>query len=158
MRNLLFTKLHDRCKFPGDFANTRLLGNKVNSAALTKMSTSLATWRSTVKKMILKGDSYEKIKEANPSISKTDYQEFKLKCESAAVDESSQCGKDMRELNLGVHRLGPGGYRVAAPKWEKENTERAAQGLPPLFNKYNDKSTNNYLRARYKVDPENKRA
>ena len=57
LRNLLFTKLHDRYKFPGDFANTCLLGNKVNSAALTNMSTSLVTWRSTVKKMILKGDS-----------------------------------------------------------------------------------------------------
>ena len=156
LRNLLFTKLHNRYKFPDDFANTRLLGNKVNSAALTKMSTSLATWRTKVKKMILKGDSYEKIKEANPSISETDFQEFKLKCESAAADESSQWGKDMRELNLGVHRLGPGGYRVAEPKWEKEDAERAAQGLPPIFKKYNDKSTNNFLRARYKVDPETK--
>ena len=120
------------------------------------MSTSLATWRSTVKIMILKGDNYEKIKEANPSISETDYQEFKLKCEDTSTSESSQWGKGMRELNLGVHRLGPGGYRVAEPKWEKENAEHAAQGLPPRFNKYKDKSTNNYLRARYKEDPETK--
>src|SRR3954470_23560047 len=33
LRILLFTKLHERYKFPGDFANTRLSGNKVNSAA-----------------------------------------------------------------------------------------------------------------------------
>ena len=92
LRNLLFTKLHDRYKFPGDFANTRLIGNKVNSATLTKMSTSLATWRSTVKKMILKGDSYEKIKEANPSISEADYEEYKLKYESATTEASSQWG------------------------------------------------------------------
>src|ERR1041385_8267179 len=46
LRNLLFTKLHNRYKFPAQFANTRLHENKVNSAALTKMSTSLATWRS----------------------------------------------------------------------------------------------------------------
>jgi len=131
LRNLLFTKLHNRYKFPGDFTNTCLIGNKVNSAALTKMSTSLATWRSTVKKMILKGDSYEKIKEANPSISETDYHEFKLKCEDTTSSESSQWGKDMRELNLGVHRLGPGGYRVAEPKWDKEDAERAVQGLRP---------------------------
>ena len=68
LRNLLFTKLHERYKFPGDFANTRLSGNKVNSAALTKMSTALATWRAAVKRRILRGDSYEKIKETNPSI------------------------------------------------------------------------------------------
>ena len=156
MRNLLFTKLHDRYKFPGDFANTCLLGNKVNSAALTKMSTSLATWRTTVKKMISKGVSYEKIKEANPSISETDYHEFKLKCEDTTSSELSQWGKDMRELNLGVHRLSPGGYRVAEPRWDKEDAERAAQDLSSLFNKYKDKSTNNYLKAQYKVDPETK--
>ena len=44
LRNLLFTKLHERYKFPADFANTRLSGNKVNSAALTRMSTALSTW------------------------------------------------------------------------------------------------------------------
>jgi hypothetical protein len=153
LRNLLFTKLHNRYKFPAQFANTQLLGNKVNSAALTKMSTSLATWRSTVKKMISNGVSYEKIKEKNPSISETDYQEFKLKCEDTSTSESSQWGKGMRELNLGVHRLGPGGYRVAEPKWDKEDAERAAQGLPPLFKKFGDKHTDNYVRARYKRNP-----
>ena len=89
MYNLLFTKLYERYKFPGDFANTRLSGNKVNSAALTKMSTTLATWRAAVKRRVLRGDSYEKIKETNPSISKADYREFKIKCESNATAESS---------------------------------------------------------------------
>ena len=113
LRNLLFMKLHERYKFPSDFANTRLSGNKVNSAALTKMSTTLATWRSAVKRRIEKGDSYEKIKEKNPSISEADYLEFKIICESGATVESSQWGKEMRDFNLGVHKLRPGGYRVA---------------------------------------------
>ena len=65
MRNLLFMKLHERYKFPAEFENTRLSGNKVNSAALTKMITALATWRAAVKRRILRGDSYEKIKETN---------------------------------------------------------------------------------------------
>ena len=42
----------------------------------------------------------------------------------------------MRDLNLGVHKLGPGGYRVAELIWDKEDAERAEQGLPPLFDKY----------------------
>ena len=103
--------------------------------------------------MISDGVSYEKIKEANPSINEVEYHEFKLKCEDNSTSESSQCGKNMRELNLGVHRLGLGGYRVAEPKWDKEDAERAAQGLPPRFNKYGDKPTDNYVRARYKVNP-----
>ena len=105
-----------------------------------------------MKRMIEKGDGYEKIKETNPSISEADYLEFKIKCESNASAESSQWGKDMRDLNLGVHKLGPGGYRVAEPIWDKEDVERAEQGLPPLFGKYCDKQTRNYVRARYKVD------
>ena len=79
--------------------------------------------------------------------------EFKIKCESNASAESSQWGKDMWDLNLGVHKLGPGGYRVAEPKWDKEDAERAEQGLPPLFDKYGDKQTRNFVRARYKKDP-----
>ena len=85
LRSLLFTKLHKRYKFPTEFANTRLAGNKVNSAVLTRMSTALSTWRSTAKAMIEKGDSYEKIKAKYPLISEDDYKEFKIKCESSAA-------------------------------------------------------------------------
>ena len=42
----------------------------------------------------------------------------------------------MRELNLREHKLGLGGYRVAEPIWDKEDAERAEQGLPPRFEKY----------------------
>ena len=125
----------------------------MNSAALTKMSTALSTWRSAVKRMINKGDSYEKIKAKNPSIGEDDYKEFKIKCESGASEESSQWGKEMRDLNLGVHKLGPGGYRMAEHIWDKEDAERAEQGLPPRFEKYREKQTKNYVRARYKEDP-----
>ena len=59
----------------------------------------------------------------------------------------------MRDLNLGVHQLGPGGYRVAEPIWDKEDAERAEQGLPPCFKKFPDKQTRNFVRARYKIDP-----
>ena len=131
LRCLLFTKLHERYKFPNEFANTRLSGNKVNSAALTRMSTALSTWRSTVKAMIEKGDSYEKIKAKYPLMSEDDYKEFKIKCESSATSESSQWGKEMRELNLGVHQLGPGGYRVAEPIWDKEDASMPSKAYRP---------------------------
>ena len=125
----------------------------MNSAALMKMSMALATWRAAMKRMIQKGDSYEKIKEKNPSISEDDYKEFKIKCESNVTVESSQWGKEMRELNLGEHNLGPSSYRVAEPIWDKEDMERAEQGLPLRFEKYHDKQTRNYVWAQYKIDP-----
>ena len=154
LRNLLFTKLHERYKFRAEFENTSLKGNKVNNAALTKMSKALSTWKSNVKRMIEKGESYEKIKEKNPSITEDDYNDFKINCSSTANSESSEWGKQMRELNIGEHTLGPGGYRVAEPIWDKEDAERAEQGLPPRFEKYSgNKQTRNYVRARYKEDP-----
>ena len=156
LRNLLFTKLHERYKFPAEFENTSLKGNKVNNAALTKMSKALSTWKSNVKRMIEKGESYEKIKEKNPSITEDDYNDFKINCSSTVNCQSSQWGKEMRELNLGEHTLGPGGYRVAEPIWDKEEADRAEQGLPPLFDKYGDKQTRNFVRARYKKDPKTK--
>ena len=104
--------------------------------------------------MIDKGDSYEKIKAKNPSISEDDYKEFKIKCECCATSESSQWGKEMRQLNLGVQQLGLGGYRVAGPIWDKEDAEHAEQGLPPRFEKYSgNKQIRNYVRAWYKEDP-----
>ena len=156
LRNLLFTKLHERYKFPAEFENTSLKGNKVNNAALTKMSKALSTWKSNVKRMIEKGESYEKIKEKNPSITEDDYNDFKINCSSTASSQSSEWGKQMRELNIGEHTLGPGGYRVAEPIWDKEEADRAEQGLPPLFDKYGDKQTRNFVRARYKKDPKTK--
>ena len=125
----------------------------MNSAALTKMSTARSTWKSAVKRMIDKGDSYEKIKAKYPLMSEDEYKGLKIKCESSATSESSQWGKEMRELNLGVHQLSPDGYRVAEPIWHKEDAERAEQGLPPRFEKLRDKQTRNFVRARYKEDP-----
>ncbi|KAM0823331.1 hypothetical protein ACQ4PT_070938 [Festuca glaucescens] len=139
IRSLLFTKLHERYKFLDKYVNTQLSKNKVNSAALTKMSTALATWRARVKKMILQDDSYDKIKETNPMIGKKDYREYKIKCESDATTQSSQWGTDMRSLNIGIHTLGPGGYRAAEPKWAKEDAEHAEKKLPPLFEKFPNK-------------------
>ena len=157
LRNLLFTKLHERYKFPAEFENTSLKGNKVNNAALTKMSKALSTWKSNVKRMIEKGESYQKIKEKNPSITEDDYNDFKINCSSTASSQSSEWGKQMRELNIGEHTLGPGGYRVAEPIWNKEEADRAEQGLPPLFEKYSgNKQTRNFVRARYKKDPKTK--
>ena len=92
-----------------------------------------------MKAMIEKGGSYEKIKSKYPLISEDDYKEFKIKCQSPATSESSQWGKEMWELNLGEHKLGPDSYRVAEPIWDKEDAERAEKGLPRRFDKYHDK-------------------
>ncbi|KAK1628263.1 hypothetical protein QYE76_002578 [Lolium multiflorum] len=156
LRTLLFKKLHERYEFPVDCSEKRLMRNKVHNAALTKMSTALASWRNRVKKMINSGASYDKIKESNPSITEQDYADFKIKCESESTSDSSQWGKDMRKLNLGTHKLGPGGFRAAQPKWDAADEERVKNGLEPLFSQYKNKQTRNFLLARYRIDPKTK--
>ena len=65
--------------------------------------------------------------------------------------------KSVGERNAGAelreHTLGPGGYRVAEPIWDKEDAEPAEQGLPSRFEKFRDKQTRNFVKARYKEDP-----
>ena len=64
-------------------------------------------------------------------MSEDDYKEFKIKCESPATSESSKWGKEMRQLNIGVHQLGPGGYRVAEPVWDKEEWSMPSKAYRP---------------------------
>ena len=58
----LLQKLHQRYKFPEP------LNKKVDSLAITKMSTALSSWKSRVKKKIDKGDSWEKISAKEPML------------------------------------------------------------------------------------------
>jgi hypothetical protein len=42
---LLLQKLHARYKFPNEYNNLEVSGNCVNNAAISKMSTALASWK-----------------------------------------------------------------------------------------------------------------
>ncbi|KAK1612707.1 hypothetical protein QYE76_036380 [Lolium multiflorum] len=55
-----------------------------------------------------------------------------------------------------THKLGPGGFRVAQPKWDAADEERVKNGLEPLFPQYKNKQTRNFLLARYRIDPKTK--
>ena len=60
------------------------------------------------------------IKHLNPTM---DHEEWMKFCESFGSESSKEINDHFRNLqkNLpGNHRLGPGGYKAAEPKWEKE--------------------------------------
>jgi hypothetical protein len=156
MRHLLFQKLHARYKFPDTYANTDLQGNKVNNHALTKMSTALSSWKSRVAKRIEKGASFEEINATEPMITEDDYREFKAKCDDETTKLKSKWGKDMRELNIGNHNLGPGGYRGKEPIWDKQDADLLAKGKENPFTRFDDKQVRNFVRARYRQDPKTK--
>jgi hypothetical protein len=78
---LLLQKLHARYIFPPEYVNMDLSKNPVNKAAITKMSTALASWKVRVKKLILKGQTFEEVNKSNPTVTEADYNEMKLKCD-----------------------------------------------------------------------------
>jgi hypothetical protein len=154
LRTLLLQKLHRRYKFPDAYDNTSFSGNKVNQHAITKMSTALSSWKSRVKKKIEAGKTYEQIHATEPSISKDDFNEFKAWCDSEEAKLKSDWGKAMHDKNIGHHNLGSGGYRGKQPIWAKEDAELARQGLENPFDRFNDPWVRNFVRARYRQDPE----
>jgi hypothetical protein len=78
---LLLQKLHARYIFTPEYVNTDISKNPVNNAAITKMSTVLASWKVRVKKLILKGKTFEEVNKTNPMVTVADYDEMKLKCD-----------------------------------------------------------------------------
>jgi hypothetical protein len=63
-----------------------------------------------VKKLILEGKTFEEVKKTNPTITKDDYEEMRLKCNpnNMRSKEKSDWGKNLQSKNLGVHNLGSG--------------------------------------------------
>jgi hypothetical protein len=101
----------------------------VNNCALTRMSTALSSWRTRVKKKIfVQHKSFEELKKTEPLIEEDDYNVFKARCESDEAKAKSKKMKDLHNMNIGTHRLGPGGYRAAKHIWKKEDAELRAKG------------------------------
>jgi hypothetical protein len=94
-RTLLLQKLHARYIFAPEYVNTDLSKNPVNNAAITKMSTALASWKVQVRKLILKGQTFEEVNKSNLTVTEADYDEMKLKCDPKDIrtKERSDWGK-----------------------------------------------------------------
>jgi aspartate ammonia-lyase len=101
---------------------------KVDSLALTKMSTALSSWKTQLKDKIKKGKSWEQISHKDPSLSREDFEAFKSSLETDEAKKWTTWGKKMRELNLGAHHCGSGGYRGKQPTWDKEDAEMIRLG------------------------------
>jgi hypothetical protein len=103
----------------------------MNNAAISKMSTALASWKVRVKKLILAGKTFEEAKKSNPMLTENDYEEMRLKCDPNDVVSNRKCrwGKELESKDLGVHNLGCSGYRGKDKIWAKEDAEMEAKGI-----------------------------
>jgi hypothetical protein len=157
-RTLLLQKLHARYIFPPEYVNTDLSKNPVNNAAITKMSTALASWKVRVKKLILKGQTFEEVNKSNPTVMEADYDEMKLNCDTNDVrtKEKSDWGKKLQTKNLGVHNLGSGGYRGKDKIWAREDKEFAVKGIENPWHQIEDPVARAVIRSKYHWDPKTK--
>lgn len=58
----------------------------------------------------------------------------------------------MRDLNLGTHHCGSGGYRGKQPTWDKEAAEMVRLGKENPWHKIQDEQARNFVRSRYYLD------
>ena len=105
----LLKKLHQRYTFPAPF------NKKVDSLALTKMSTALSSWRSRVKKKIADDESWEKISSKEPTLKREDFEILKSFLETEECEKWTAWGRKMRDLNIGVHHCRNGGPLCSGP-------------------------------------------
>jgi hypothetical protein len=151
-------KLHARYIFAPEYVNTDISKNPVNNAAITKMSTALASWKARVKKLILKGKTFEEVNKSNPTVTEADYDEMKLKCDPNDIrtKEKSDWGKKLQSKNLGVHNLGSGGYQGKDKIWAREDAEYAAKGIENHWHRIEDPVARAVIRSKYHWDPKTK--
>ena len=156
---ILFRKLHALYKYPhpeGEpkkYDNSEYIGNIVNNAALSKMNNCLAAWKHRVKVMIYEDKkTFAEIILKEPRISEDDLRDFKAVCDIDSSKAHSQWGKDLRDLNVGNHRLGCGGYVSIQEKWDKEEAECEEHGITDPLAQYSPR-TKNFIKARYTYDP-----
>ena len=83
----------------------------------------MSSWKCRVRRKIEKGETWEEIKTKDPMLDKEDFDAFKLSLSTEESKKWTEWGKKMRDLNLGNHRLGSGGYRGKQPIWDKEDAE-----------------------------------
>ena len=79
------------------------------------MSNALSSWKSRVKAKIAKGESWETISRHEPMIEEEEFNTFKAGLASEEARIWTEWGKNMRDLNIGNHKLGSGGYRGKQP-------------------------------------------
>ncbi|KAM3196815.1 hypothetical protein ACQJBY_072489 [Aegilops geniculata] len=149
LRALLISKLHTHYKFPDESLDET---TPVNNRALCKWTKLLSSWKSKAKSEYLEKDYETEIKKKWPSVSVEDWNLFKQHCEAPEVKEMEKWGKEMRARNIGHHTLGSRGYPGKKPKWDKQDAEFAAAGIPNPFKEFENPRENDYIRGRCKYD------
>jgi hypothetical protein len=87
----------------------------VKNAAISKMSTALASWKVRLKKLIIAGKTFEEAKKSNPTLTENDYEQMRqeLRCPQSRLRRLPRKGQDMGEGRCGDG--GEGHHEPLAP-------------------------------------------
>ena len=113
------------------------------------MTKALGNWKTRVKRYLFTEKvSYEEIIKKEPTVTEEHLKVFEATCQTDAAKAKSVRGKEMKELNIGNHRLGSGGYRAAAKKWAAEDKAVVDRGEAPPIADITEPQAKNFVRAR----------
>ena len=113
-----------------DPADTAKLRAKVKRWTLSKMAELFRVWKKRL------WQDYQKKKtapvfEGYLAKQADHWNAFKEYKESEDAKELSKKNKDNADKKMYHHKLGPGGYKTAMPKWDKKEQELLAKGIQP---------------------------
>jgi len=86
--------------------------------------------------------------EKHPHIEPADWNEFVQLRESEEAQAASERFRELRKRHLHDHNLGPVGYEGKIARWEKEDSDLSAKGIPNPWDEFPEGRSRNWLRAR----------
>ena len=92
--------------------------------------------------------------ELYPMIKEEDWEEFKAVKSSEEFKVKSAAARDLAKTYKNHHKMGTAGYAGMGLKWEKEDAEAEASGLPKPFEHIKDPRTRDWARARVTCNKE----
>ena len=95
---------------------------------------------------------WEEIQKKFPTVSQQDFKKFLENEDEGKMKDLRKWGREMRDKNLGNHRLGSRGYQGVQKKWKKQDEELRAAGKTNPYDKYDDPKAKAYIRLRYYFD------
>jgi hypothetical protein len=71
--------------------------------------------------------------------------------ETEQASSASVKFKELRSRNTSKHNMGPASYTIKLEKWEEEDRQLAAAGIPNPYDAYSNDRSKNWLQARSKL-------
>ena len=115
---------------------------KVKKWALSKMAQQFCNWKKRLNNKFVKKDKTPDFTQGMYSKIKDFWPEFVAYKKSEEALAKSETNKANAVKNKYHHNMGPGGYALAMPKWEKLESDMIAKGINPEPYKWVDRARN----------------